>query len=46
MLLWLNAMGASGLFTDMKELADLMAKFGEPAVSRNGYIHVRKNTLL
>jgi hypothetical protein len=46
MLLGLYAMGASGLFTDMKELADLVTKFGEPAISRNGYVHVRKNTLL
>ncbi len=46
MLLWFDAVGASGLFTDMKELTDLMAKFGEPSVNRKGNVHVGKNTLL
>ena len=46
MLLWLNAIGASGLFTDMEKLADLMTKFGESSICRDRYIHVGKNTLL
>jgi len=33
MLLGLNAVSASGLFTDMEKLADLMTKFGDPSVS-------------
>ena len=45
MLLRFKTVSASCLFTDMEELANLVAKFGEPSVGRKGYIHVGKNTL-